>query len=164
MTRRGALAGALALAVGGCGFRLRRWELSAAFASVKIDAERGVDLDRELRRALRSADVHVAEDGDADVVIRLAEQHEDRRPVAVTAGGRTAEYELSIRVQLSAHDGAGNELVPERELLIERVARLDRENLAGSREEEALLMAEMRSDLAGRMIRALDAVSAAAAE
>lgn len=164
MTRRGVLAAAFAFAVGGCGFRLRRWDLAAAFASVRIDAAHDVDLGRELQRTLESADVRVADDGDADVVIRLAEQREDRRPAAVTAGGRTAEYELSIRVLLSAHDGDGTELIAERELLIERVARLDRENLAGSREEETLLMAEMRSDLVGRIIRALNAVSAAAGD
>ena len=43
----------------------------------------------------------------------------------------------------------------------ERTYRLDQENIVGSREEQSLIVREMRSDLVQRIIRSLGAVSRA---
>ena len=159
MTRRARVGAWLALlAIAGCGFQLRTWELAAAFETVRIDAERGVDLDGDLARALESAGVRRV-DADADVVVRLTDQNEDWRSVSVTRGARTAEYELALQVSFAVSDGEGGELAAARVLRAERVARLDRDNLIGSSEERRLLAAEARGDLVGRMVRVLDALS-----
>ena len=60
MTRRGAL-WRLPLAVAGCGFRLRTWDLATAFASARIIADASVDLDRDLGLALAEAGVRLVE-------------------------------------------------------------------------------------------------------
>ena len=173
MTRRGALAAALLLPalpalLAGCGFRLRTWDVSASFRRVRIDADRSVDVDRDLRRLLHAAGVHIASgqeaaEGAADITLRLAEQRAERRSVGVTAGGRMAEYELSLRVLFSAATGTGEALLPERELRVAQVARLDRDNLSGSREEQALMERELRRELLLRLLRALEAAAPATA-
>lgn len=142
----------------GCGFQLRTWELASAFETVRIEADHGVDLDLDLGRALESAGVRLV-DSEADVVVRLSDQRDDWRSVSVTQGARTAEYELALQIGFRVTDQEGNELAPGRVLRSERVARLDRDNLVGSSDERRLLAAEARTDLVGRMVRTLDALS-----
>ena len=142
----------------GCGFQLRTWELASTFETVRIEADHGVDLDLDLGRALESAGVRLV-DSEADVVVRLSDQRDDWRSVSVTQGARTAEYELALQVGFRVTDQEGNELAPERVLRSERVARLDRDNLVGSSDERRLLATEARTDLVGRMVRILDALS-----
>ena len=148
----------VALAVAGCGFQLRTWDLTETFATASIEAHRGVDLDLDLARALESAGVRVVDSG-ADVVVRLSSQRDDWRSVSVTRGARTAEYELALQVTFAVTDANGSELAAERVIRSERVARLDRDNLVGSSEERALLATEVRNDLVGRMVRTLSTLS-----
>ena len=157
MTRRGALS-LLALAAAGCGFRLRRWNVAGTFDTVRIDADRSVDLDDDLRQALTAAGVQVVEEH-ACVVMTLARQRAERRSVAVTSAARTAEYELALQVDFAVGDAEGGELAPSRVLRSERVARLDRDNVVGSSEEQALLRTELRRDLIGQMLRTLGALA-----
>ena len=149
------------LATAACGFQLRTWDLTTAFETARIDAARGVDLHRDLGQALRSAGVRLVT-GDADVVVELGEQRNDRRSVSVTSDARTDEYELSMQVKFVVKDVEGNVLI-ERVLRSERVARLDRNSLVGSSEAREQLSEETRSDLVGRMLRTLEVLSKQAA-
>ena len=158
MTRRAAVA-LLALLASGCGFQLRRWDVGSAFQSVRINAERGVDLDRDLRQALESAGVAISED--ADVTVSLARQRAERRSAATTRTGRTAEYELSLQIQFAVAGAEGEEIAQARVLRSERVVRLDQDHIVGSSEEQALVEREMRADLVQRMMRALGTLSRA---
>lgn len=157
MTRRGALS-LLGLAAAGCGFRLRSWDIAGTFDTVRIDADRSVDLDDDLRRALTTAGVRVVDER-ASIVVALARQSAERRSVAVTAAARTAEYELSLQVDFAVGDEEGVELAPSRALRSERVVRLDRDNIVGSSEEQSLLRTELRRDLIGQMLRTLGALA-----
>ena len=126
------------LLIAACGFQLRTWDLGDALQAVHIDADGSVDLDRPLAQAIRSAKVRIAAAGaDADVTVRLSDQQRERRNVAVTAG-RAAEYEMSLAVRFAVVTGAGDVLA-ETDLTASRVARLDRNNIVGSSEEQALL-------------------------
>ena len=147
----------VAVLASGCGFHLRTWDLAVAFETASIDADGSVDLDRDLAQALRSAGVRVVE-ADADVVLQLADQRNERRNVAVTSAGRAAEYELTLEVEFGVIGKDGQELAAMRLLRSERVARLDTDNIVGSSEEQALLTTEMRNDLVGRMLRTLGAI------
>ena len=142
----------------GCGFQLRTWELASAFGTARIEADRGVDLDVDLGRALESAGVRLI-DAEADVVVWLSDQRDDWRSVSVTRGARTAEYELAVQVGFRVTDREGNELAPARVLRSERLARLDPDNLLGSSDERRLLAAEARDDLVDRMVSTLDTLS-----
>ena len=53
----------------------------------------------------------------------------------------------------------GEELLPATWLERERVYRIDRENIVGSSEEQALLERELLQDIAGQIIRTVDIAS-----
>ena len=149
----------VALVVAGCGFQLRTWDLGTALQAVHIDADDSVDLDRELAQAIRSANVPLTTDAaEADVVVKLTRQRQNRRSAAVTAG-RAAEYEISLSIRFALESASGEVLTAENEMTSERVARLDRDNIVGSSEEQALLLREMRADLVDRIVRVLGARS-----
>ena len=151
---------ALAVLAAGCGFQLRSWDLTAAFESAHIDADASITLDAELRRALAQAGLALVEErAGADAVIRLFDQRELRRGVSTTPGARTAEYEVTLSLAFSAHDGKGNELVGERRLSVRRTFRLDQNNPAATREEQTLITLELMGELVERIILALSAVA-----
>ena len=159
---RGRLAATFCTAVlvlHGCGFHLRTWDIGDTFDAVHIDTDSSVDLDQELAQAFRAANVRlVADPKQADVVVKLSAQRQERRSVSVTAG-RAAEYEMSLQVSFGAETGDGEPLAAASDLRSERVARFDRDNVVGSSEEQALLAAEMRTDLVGRIVRVLGTLS-----
>ena len=157
MTRRGAVA-LLAFVAAGCGFRLRRWNIGAAFQSARIDADRSVDLDGDLAQALESVGVPVAS-GEAEVVLTLTQQRDERRRVVANRVGRAAEYELALQVEFAVSGSNGEQLAPARLLRSERVVLLDRDNIVGSSEEQALVQREIRNDLVDRMMRTLGTLS-----
>ena len=157
MTRRhgAALVMTAGLLVAACGFHLRTWDLAGLERVQVVGADAQV-LRRELTRALTQSGVVLTEArGDADVVVQLSDERESRRTASVGGGARAAEYEMSLAVSFGAQDAEGEELVPTRTLRAERTYRLDLDNLIGSREEETLIVRELRADLVQRMVRSL---------
>ena len=62
---------------------------------------------------------------------------------------------------MGAEGAGGAAIVPRRVLRAERVYSLDVNNLVGSREEEALILGELRALLAQRIVRNLVAATGA---
>ena len=157
-----ALAVCCAVTVAGCGFQLRSWRVADDFQTARVEADGSVDFAAEVRGALREAGVTVV-DGEADLVLRLSDQREEQRAASVAADARVAERELVLQVSVAYFAGDGAPLAPARVLRTERIARLDRGGLLGSGAEHALVAAEMRTELVGRMLRALDGMGPPAA-
>ena len=159
MTRRSPSIAAFAMTAGllvaACGFQLRTWDL-AGLERVQVVGGDAPVLRRELTRVLMQSGVVLTEArGDADVIVQLSGERESRRTASVSGGARVAEYEMSLAVSFGAQDADGEELVPTRTLRAERTYRLDLDNLIGSREEETLIVRELRADLVQRIIRSL---------
>lgn len=110
---------------------------------------------RDLERSLEIAGVRVVDAGQADIIVELSRQTESRRSVSVAGDARAAEYEMELRVIVAVADGDGNELVAQRTLTTERVFQLDRDNVVGSSDEQALLVREMRDDVVQRIMQTL---------
>ncbi len=152
----------VALLAAGCGFQLRSWDLTSAFQSAHIAADTSVTIDAGLRRALEQAGLALTVDrSDAGTVIRLSDQRELRRGVSTTRGARTAEYEMSLSLVFAAQDGGGNELVSERRISADRTFRLDQNNPASTREEQAIIALELENELVQQIMLTLSAVSRA---
>lgn len=148
----------MALAAQGCGFHLRTWDLGASVESVFVEANPRNPMTAPLERGLRQAGVTLAGSSqEADLVVTLLDSRRLRRSISVSQA-RAAEYEMILGVRYQVSDGAGNVLTPAQWLERERVFRVDRDNIVGSSEEQALLEREMESDLVGQIIRALNAV------
>ena len=149
--------------VGGCGFHLRTWDLAAGMESFYVDAPSSNLLAAPLRRALRQAGVTEAGSADdAEVVVGLLDGRRGVRNVSVTSTARVAEHELSLGVRYRILDGSGAELIAPRWARSRRVYQVDRDNVVGSSEEQALLEREMRTDLIEQIVRTLNAVSESA--
>ena len=149
---------ALSSVVAGCGFQLRSWDLSNHVASYYIQTSGSNELERPLGRALQQAGVAPAESaGDAALVVTLHQLSSGRRGVSVTPRARVAEYALTLSVSYSAR-ADGQVLLPTQTARSRRVYQVDRDNVVGSSEEQALLEREMRNDLVQQILRAVDTV------
>ena len=162
-TRRGLLAiGALVLA-SGCGFQLRTWDLSNNVDSFYVEVAGNNPLAPSLRRAFQQAGVPAADNAtSADLVVRLLDMQRSRRGVSVTPRARVAEYQLNLGALYSVSRSKQQLLSPQWARSV-RVYRVDRDNLVGSNEEQALLEREMQGDLVQQIIRAVNAVTTEAA-
>ncbi|HEX7038033.1 MAG TPA: LPS assembly lipoprotein LptE [Pseudomonadales bacterium] len=154
-----------ALLLSGCGFHLRTWDVGSRIESVYVVSNPRNPLEEPLSRALRQAGVtRAASAAEAGLVVELLDSRSDRRSASVSDQARAAEYETALGVQYRVTDSEGRELIPPQWLQRERVFRVDRDNIIGSSEEQALLEREMQSDLVQQILRALSAVAAERAD
>ena len=147
----------------GCGFELRGWDLESSIESVHVAAKPGVRVGGELRRALSQAGVRIEPlPSAAAMIVELLEERRGRRTVAVTGSARAAEYEVTVSVRFAIRSGARVLREPVW-LDASRVFVVDRDNIAGTAGEQALIEAELANDLVGQLMRALNAAAATAA-
>ena len=151
----------MALLAAGCGFQLRSWDFSDSDLSIHVQAERMSQMAAPLRDALRQAGAPVSASAeDADLVVQIVNESRNRRVASLTAGARAAEFELTLGVQFGIRAGERS-LANPAWIRASRTFGIDRDNLAGSSEEEALIDQELRSALSQQILRSLNAVSAA---
>lgn len=153
----------LAALVAGCGFHLRTWELDGNIDTAKITANLRNPVADPLGRALESAGVEVVGSGEADVTIELISDRASRRAVSVTDQARAAEYQTTLTVVYAVHNAKGETLAAARNIRASRIYTVDRDNIVGSSEEQALLQREMVEDLVQQIIRGVNAVVSAPA-
>ena len=149
------------LLLSGCGFQLRSWDLGSGYSSIALESAGRFDVEPTLRRALTQTGVPVVTN-DAELVLELISSGEELRTASVSSSARTAEYELILRVRYAIRDAAGVYLAKQVSLQSSRRYFIDRGNLVGSNEEQALLRRELRSELVQQIMRVLNAVSRAA--
>ena len=146
------------LLLGGCGFHLRGTNLTSSIPSAYVNAARQVSMDRTVRDTLEVSGVEVVSNrSGAAVVIDLLDSVQERRTVSVTKDVRTAEYALTLKLRYQVKDAGGKQLIPDRWIEASRVYRLDRQNLVGSSQEQALLLTELEQELVQQIIRSLEA-------
>lgn len=148
----------LACAASGCGFHLRSYELDSAVESFALSGETRSRIAAPLRRALGQAGVAELPVSDAALVIDLLDQRSERRSASVGGQARATEYEMSygVRFRVLAN---GVEIARPQWLERQRVYRIDRNNIVGSSEEQAIVEREMLQDLVSQMVRIVDTVS-----
>ena len=149
--------------IAGCGYHLRTWELEGNIETAKITSNLRNPVADPLGRALKSAGVDVVGSGAADVTIELISDRTGRRAVSVTDQARAAEYQTTLSVVYAVHDAKGDTLAAPRSVQASRIYTVDRDNIVGSSEEQALLQREMVDDLVLQIIRGVNAVVTASA-
>jgi LPS-assembly lipoprotein len=160
----GALALLLAFGLAGCGFRPAGTLEASGLAGTRVIDTAG---ESEVAWALsRKLDLYgvpePAENMGAERVLRLLDERFERRQVTVTAGARTAEYELvaSATFELLGADGAV--LIAPSTVRADAIYLRDGNNLLGSSGEEKRLREELRDDLVRRILSAVSVVSGSA--
>lgn len=149
----------LGLLLGACGFHLRGTGAGAVdLPPVTVRGPEGDPFTAAVRRALPTP---VAGEAASGLVLRLDDVVRERRPISVTDRARVAEYALLAAVEFTLL-GADGTLVAQDRLSVERIFRLDADNLLGASGEEDVLRAEMRRDLVGSLLRRIAAETATA--
>ena len=158
--RQASLASLAAMAVGGCGFKLRSSQ-NYAFATIAIMPNPGGALALELRRSFGSA-VHVLSPEEpldkAQVVFDVLSEQREKIVVAVNSSGQVREFQLRIRVKFRVRTPQGEERVPESEILQQRDISFNESAVLAKEAEEGLLYRDMQSDIVQQLLRRLAAV------
>ena len=151
------------LSLTACGFQLRG-SGGNAFSVERIHvtaADPNGDMARTLKDALKQAGATLVDEAGAQYSVNLLGERRTRRAAATSADVRVSEYELQIEVQFELSSG-GKTVIPSTSVSAQRIYRFDSSSLVGSNEEEKLLNDEMRRDIAGQIIRRIDATARSA--
>ena len=143
---------AILLGVAGCGFQLRGTD-SGGLESLNIIGAAAAPLTaRSFRQALKDRDIQIVPAGAGVVSVHILDERSHRRSVATTDVFDAAEYELRLELDVSISRGESF-LLEDATLISQRVYAVDSNNLSASYEEQALLLSEMRVNLAEQLIR-----------
>jgi outer membrane lipopolysaccharide assembly protein LptE/RlpB len=107
---------------------------------------------KSFRQALEDRDVQIVPAGAGVISVHMLDERSHRRSVATTDVFDAAEYELRLELDVSISRGE-NFLLEHGTLVSQRVYAVDSGNLSGSYEEQALLLSDMRVNLAEQLIR-----------
>ena len=149
------------LMVSGCGFQPRGQALDLAGVPAPLHVS-GIppysSLARELRHQLEQSGIAIVDTrADSGSVLRIGRRETDSRVLSVNSRNKAVEYELEESAQIALYDRAGAELVAPQTVRVLRILLRPGETLLGSNREEDLLRADMRCELAERIVRRIAA-------
>jgi LPS-assembly lipoprotein len=146
----------LTIALASCGFHLRG-RAALPFESIYVETTGFSLLGTELRRAIRtSSKTRVAEQpDDAEVVLKIVSEQQERYVVSLSSTGKVRELELRYRLAYRLVDRASNDVVPPGEIVMRRDLTYDDTQVLAKESEEALLYQDMKSDAVQQMLRRL---------
>ncbi|HVL55221.1 MAG TPA: LPS assembly lipoprotein LptE [Burkholderiaceae bacterium] len=156
-----AAAAASALAIGGCGFRLRG-VFALPFETLWVGFPPTSPTGAEFRRALRAntATRIVERPDQAQARMEVLGETQERQIVTFSPTGRPREYELRLRIVYRVVDAAGTVLTPPTELVLKRVITVADTDLTSKQHEEALLYRDMQVDVSQQLLRRLSSIKA----
>lgn len=150
-----------------CGFHLRgspaltggNAALPVEMAVTAIDApSQTSELVRQLKRALRSVDIVVAEEDLPQAALLSLREGLDKRVLSVDSEGRAVEYELNYTVSFDVSRDDIDWRIPEQSITLSRDYFFDRLDALAADRQEQLLRQDMQREMA-RLV--LDRIRAA---
>jgi LPS-assembly lipoprotein len=164
LARRSALV-LSALALAGCGFKLRSSQ-SLPFATIAITPENagGVagDLARYLGGAVRPVAPRAGESV-PEVILDILQESREKLVVGVNASGQVREYELRMRITFQLRATRGEKLIEASVIEQHRSISFNESAVLAKEAEETLLYRDMQSDIVQQLLRRLSAVKPAQA-
>ena len=154
---RRALLLAVALALAGCGFKLRG-TATVPFETLFIPgATSGIALD--LKRNIQAGTkARVVDDPQrAEAILEFTEESRQKEILSLTAAGRVREFQLRYRVGWRVHDGKGRDFVPPNVIQLTRDVTFNDAEILAKEQEEQLLFRDMQTDMVQQIIRRLAA-------
>ena len=145
------------LLIGGCGFHLRGSLKDVGHLPViYIHTERGSHLGIEATRVFRQAGVELTDDREqADWLLTLSDEKEDRRVLSVDSSGKVQEYELHYGLIYQLQDKNGRQLLGRQEVGQVRDYSFSGVDVLAKDDEETLLFRGMREEVAQMILRRL---------
>jgi len=149
---------ATTLLVAACGFELRG-TATLPFSTLYVQAAPTSQFAIQLRSAVRSGSgTRIAERPEqAEVVLHILSELQEKQILSLTGGGRVSEYQLRYRVSFRLTDSKNREHIPASEIVLRRDYSYNDSQALGAESEEALLYRDMRSDAVSQMVRRLQA-------
>jgi LPS-assembly lipoprotein len=148
---------ALALALAGCGFKMRG-SAAVPFDTVYIpNATTGIQLD--LKRYIQAGTNARVVDSpkEAQAIVQFTEESRNKEIVSLTTTGRVREYQLQYRVGFRVHNGKGGLYVPPSTIQLTRDVTFNDANVLAKESEELLLFRDMQNDMVQQIMRRLAA-------
>ena len=157
-----ALAGALALAAGGCGFHpagsVGRLPAAMHRTCLRSDEPYG-HLENLLRNALRERGERVGTDcGDKDAVLDIIGHSMDSRVLAVNSKGQPLQYQLMYRVRFRVLDADGNQLLAPTTIQLQRQLAYSVYNELGAGRRKRSLESDMQREASRLILLRLEAM------
>lgn len=152
----------LALMTTACGWQLRGSTATHDnLKSVYLSAEdvHG-ELMRELKQALKTNDIALAESSNATLNLFIREELQDKRTAAVGADALTSAYELTLTVNYDLLTAAGEPVSALETATATRTFDYIAEGASSGAREEAKLLSDMRREVAQQLVRRMSALSA----
>jgi len=151
-------AGAASIALVGCGFKMRGFDLGLPFKTIAIQGE--FEVAREVRQMIESRPgvLIATKPMAAQVVLIVASQQLDRTVTAFNAAGRPREVQLRMRVTYRITDGLAIELSSTQEIVQIRDVSVTESEVLAQPAAEAFLREDMQRDIAQQLVRRLRAV------
>jgi LPS-assembly lipoprotein len=150
---------ALALALAGCGFKLRGAQ-QLPFETIYLGFGPNSSLGAELARNIRLATSTriVADRTQAQAVLDVLGEAREREVLSVSAQGRAREFQLRLRLRFRLHDGKGREFIAPTQIAVQRDVSFNEAQVLAKESEEALLYRDMQTDVVQQLLRRLAAV------
>jgi LPS-assembly lipoprotein len=146
---------AAVLATAGCGFKLRGQAL-LPFNSVYIDAASGSPVARLLTQSLKESGKKVlARPDHAEIRVLLADEHYIKDILALSGGGKVAEYRLYYRLTLTVLNHSGQQVLAPTLLQATRDYSYSDQELLAKQREEADLIRDMQHEILRQVLSRL---------
>ncbi len=148
----------LCLALAGCGFQLRG-TAPLPFESLHVRAAASSQFATQLKRTVRAGSNARLTDrpDDAQVILQVLNELQEKQILSLTGGGRVSEYQLRYRVSFRLTDAKNREHIPATEILLKRDYSYTDDQALSKDSEEALLYRDMRNDAVQQLVRRLQA-------
>lgn len=146
----------LATILSSCGFQLRG-QAALPFKTVFIETSGYSLFANDLERAIRSGSETkvVRNREEADAVLKILSEAQDRRILSLSAGGRVREFELRYSVSYRVVDRANQDLALPGTIQLHRDLTYDDTEVLAKESEELLLYKDMKADAVQQMLRRL---------
>ncbi|MEO8007353.1 MAG: LPS assembly lipoprotein LptE [Betaproteobacteria bacterium] len=146
----------IAITLSSCGFHLRG-QASIPYQTMFVETTGYSPFANDLARAIRAgSETKIAENrNDAQAVLKILGESQERYILSLSAGGKVREFELRYRVVYRLTDLAGNDLAPPGEISLRRDLTYDDTEVLAKESEEALLYRDMKADAVQQMLRRL---------
>lgn len=140
--------------LGGCGFQLRG-QAQLPFVAAYIDAPAGSALGEGLRQSLISQKKLAEKKDGAPVLIKLSPETRSKNILSLSGSGKVREFRLEYRVEMSAFDAAGVELIAASPIYLTREFSYNDDQVLAKQSEETALNRGMEQDALRQALRRL---------
>ena len=161
MRRRSVLLASLAaVALVGCGFKLRSSQ-TFAFQTLAVTPEKNGMVAADLIRYFGNAIVPLAPvlgSAPPQVIVDILQEVREKNVVGVNASGQVREFQLKIRLKFRMRLPDGRELIAPTEIAQLRDISFNESAVLAKEAEEVLLFRDMQADLLQQLLRRLSAI------